>query len=159
MEIRCFCPELTEQEFDELDLKEIDLSGRTFYYSKIPMVSHFPVNPEIKIEKTLKEVEEKGYQTVSPRFIIFEDGLLIGNVMVEIVKPSARDNNVKTIDKLRLAGKTFKGPKFLVPKELKKFDGYLMSQKILTTDFFFWYHSCKKCEKQKGPRTIILGKM
>jgi len=63
---------------------------------KTPMVSHFPINPEIRIEKTLKEIEEKGYQTVSPLFVLFEDGLLVGSIMVEIVKPSVKDSNIKT---------------------------------------------------------------
>jgi len=142
VKLRCFCPDFTGEEFNNLDLKEIDLSGRSFYILKTPMVSHFPINPEIKIEKTLKELEEKGYQTVSPLFVLFEDGLLVGNIMVEIVKPSVKDSNVKTFDKLRLMGKAYTGPGYLVPKALKKFDGYLMSKQIMTNDFFFWYHSC-----------------
>ncbi|PKM81599.1 MAG: hypothetical protein CVU89_08890 [Firmicutes bacterium HGW-Firmicutes-14] len=159
MDIRCHCPDLTTEEFAELDLKEFDLSGRTFYTSKTPMVSHFPMNPEIKIEKTLKEIKNKGFQAVSPFFIIFEDGLLAGRIMVEIEPPSAKDNNIRTPGNLKLLGKAFTGPKFLVPKALKQFDGYLMSKKVLTTEFFFWYHSCKNCEKEKGSRTVILGRV
>ncbi|WP_418792033.1 hydrolase [Phosphitispora sp. TUW77] len=159
MKLHCFCPDLTEEQFDNMDLTEIDLSGRSFYISKMPMVSHFPMNPEIKIQKTLKEIEEKGYRTVSPLFVLFEDGLLMGNIMIEIVKPPAKDSNIKTFNKLRLISKAYKGPKHLVPKALKQFDGYLILKQIITADFFFWYHSCKVCEKQKGGRTIILAKI
>ncbi len=159
MRLHCFCPDLSPEEFATLDLQELDLSGKTFYTSKIPMVSHFPMNPEIKIEKTLREIESKGYRTVSPLFVIFEDGLLMGRIMIEIVDPSVKDENVKKFNSLKLMGKTFTGPKYLVPKALKQFDRYLMSQKLLTTEFYFWYHSCKKCEKEKGDRTVILGRV
>jgi len=123
------------------------------------MIAHFPINPELKIEKTVKEIEGKGYTIVRPPFIIFEDGMLLGSLMIEIVKPSGKDSNVRTMRDLKLAGQCFNGPKHLVPKALKQFDRYLMSKKHLTTDFFFWYHSCKKCEKEKGCRTVILGKI
>ena len=123
------------------------------------MVSHFPLNPELKIEKTMREIERKGYQTVAPLFAIFEDGLLSGKVMIEIVKPTVKDSDVMTMTELKLVGKSFTGPKHLVPKALKQFDGYLMGQRILTTDYYFWYHSCKNCEKEKGPRTVIFGKV
>ncbi len=159
MKLRCFCPEFTEEEFDSMELKELDLSGKYFYMSKTPMVSHFPMNPEVKIEKTLKEIEEKGYRTVSPLFVLFKDGLFSGNIMIEIVSPNDKDSHVKAFDKLRLLGKTYKGPRYLVPKALKKFDGYLMSKQMMITEFFFWYHSCKVCEKQKGGRAVILGKI
>jgi len=159
VKLSCFCPDFTGDEFDNLDLKEIDLAGRSFYMLKTPMVSHFPINPEIRIEKTLKEIEEKGYQTVSPLFVLFEDGLLVGSIMVEIVKPSVKDSNIKTFDKLILMGKAYTGPRYLVPKALKQFDRYLMSKQIMTNDFYFWYHSCKVCEKQKGGRAVILAKI
>lgn len=159
MNIRCCCRDLTAEEFADLDLKEIDLTDRTFYVSKTPMVSHFPVNPEIKIQKTLAQIEKKGFKTVSPLFVIFEDGLFVGNIMVEIVKPSVKDENVRTIGDLKLMARTYTGPKYLVPKALKQFDAYLMSKKFLTTDFYFWYHSCKECEKTRGSRTVILGKI
>ncbi|MHB9094329.1 MAG: hydrolase [Eubacteriales bacterium] len=158
MNLRCFCPELTAEEFTGLDLMEFDLSGKTFYFSRTPMVSHFPMNPEIKIEKTLKEIKAKGFQTAAPLFAIFEDGLLSGKIMIEIVKPSVKDSDIRTLSDLKLIGRNFTGPKHLVPKALKQFDSYLMSQKVMTTEFFFWYHSCKVCEKEKGNRTIILGK-
>jgi len=159
MRLHCFCPDLSLEDFAALDLQELDLSGKTFYTSKLPMLSHFPMNPEIKIEKTLREIESKGYRTVSPLFVIFEDGLLMGRIMIEIVDPSVKDEYVKKFNSLKLVGKTFTGPKYLVPKALKQFDGYLMSQKLLTTEFYFWYHSCKKCEKEKGDRTVILGRV
>ena len=159
MKIPCFCPDLSEEEFSALDISQFDLSGKTFYCSNIPMVSHFPMNPELKIEKTLAEIEKKGFRTVSPLFVIFKDGLLVGKLMIEIVKPSVKDDSVLTLDKLKLIGKTFTGPKYLVPKALKEFDRYLMSQMVMTTDFYFWYHSCKQCEKKKGNRTVIMGKI
>ncbi len=159
MKPRCYCPDLTAEEFAGLDLREFDLSGKTFYTSKTPMVSHFPMNPELKIEKTLREIEGKGFQTVSPLFIIYEDAMLFGKVLVEIVKPSVKDENVVTMGGMKLVGRTFTGPKYLVPKALKQFDAYLMSRKMMTTEFFFWYHSCKLCEKEKGSRTVILGKV
>ncbi len=159
MKVRCFCPELSWEEFAALDLKEMDLSGRTFYTAKLPMVSHFPMNPEIKIEKTLKEIQLKGYETVSPLLALFEDGLFMGRVMIEIVCPSTKAENVETSNNLKLVGRIFSGPKYLVPKALKEFDRHLMSQQLMTTEFYFWYHSCKKCEKEKGDRTVILGRI
>lgn len=159
MKLRCFCPELTEEEFSALDLKEVNLSGRSFYTGRIPMISHFPMNRELKIEKTLQEIERKGYQVVNPLFVIFADGLLAGKIMIEIVKPTVRDSSVITMKDLRLVGKNFKGAQHLVPKALKEFDRYLMSQKVLTTEFYFRYLSCKVCEAQKGNRTVILGRV
>lgn len=159
MKVPCYCPDLSEQEFSELDLQEFDLSGKTFYCSKTPMVSHFPMNPELKIEKTLAEIEKKGFRAVSPLFAVFQDGLLVGNIMIEIVKPSVTDSSVRTLGEIKLTGRTFTGPKYLVPKALKEFDRYLMQQNIMTTDFYFWYHSCKQCEKTKGNRTVIMGKI
>jgi len=159
MDFHCYCPELTGEDFSALDLRETDLSGKTFYVSKIPVISHFPMNPELKTEKVLQEIEKKGFRTVSPLFVIFEDGLFMGRIMVEIVKPSVKDSNVETINDLKLIGKTFTGPKYLVPKALKQFDSYLMSKRHLTTKFYFWYHSCPKCEKEKGIRTVIFGKI
>lgn len=159
MKHRCFCPEMTEEEFAALDLKETDLSGRSFYVSRIAMISHFPMNRELKIEKTLDEIAKKGYQVIAPLFIIFADGLLTGKIMVEIVKPSVKDPSVVTLKDVKLAGKNFTGAKHLAPKALKEFDRYLMSQKILTTEFYFRYLSCKMCEKEKGNRTIILGRV
>lgn len=159
MKLQCFCPDITSEEFAELDLKEFDLSGKSFYVSRIPMISHFPLNPEIKIEKMLREIEQKGYETVKPLFVIFADGLLMGSVMIEIVRPQANDSSVKTLKDLKLLGKNFIGPKYLVPKALKEFDRHLMTRKVLSTEFYFWYHSCRKCEKEKGSRTVILGKI
>lgn len=159
MKPQCFCLDLTEEEFAGLNYKELDFSGKTFYVSKTPMVSHFPMNPELKIEKTLQKIAQKGYQTTAPLFIIFEDGLLFGRILVEIVEPSVKSENVLTINNLKLMASSFAGPKFLVPKALKQFDRYLMAQKNLTTEFYFWYHSCKLCEKEKGGRTVILGKI
>lgn len=159
MKAHCYCPDLSAEEFEELDLKEYDLSGRAFYFSRTPMISHFPMNPELKIEKTLKELESKGYEAVRPLFAIFEDGLFSGKVLIEIVKPPTRGEGVQIFSNFKLVGKTFTGRKHLVPKALKEFDRYLMSQRILTTEFFFWYHSCKECEKEKGNRTIIMGRV
>lgn len=159
MKYRCFCPDLSKDEFKALDLNELNLTGRTFYVAKTPMVSHFPVNPEHKIEKTIKEIEKKGYQTVSPLFVMFEDGLLMGSVLIEIVKPAVEDSSLRTFGPVQLVGRSYTGPKFLVPKALREFDRDLMNQNILTSDFYFWYHSCKECEKIKGSRTIILGKV
>lgn len=159
MDCKCFCPDLTNEEFQELDFKEFDLSGKTFYISKIAMLSHFPVNPELKIGKILKQIEENGFQLVSPLFVIFEDGMLSGKVLVEIVKPSAPDSSVMTMKSLKLMAKSYTGPKYLVPKALKQFDNELVSKNINTSNFYFWYHSCKKCEKEKGSRTVILGKI
>ncbi len=159
MKPRCFCPELSVEEFAGLDLKEFDFTGKTFYVTKIPIVSHFPMSPEIKIEQTMKEIEKKGYQTAAPLFIIFEDGLLVGKIMIEIIKPSGKDENIQTVADLKLIGRTFKGPRFLVPKALKEFDRYLMSKMISTSEFYFWYHSCRICEKERGTRTLILGKI
>ncbi len=159
MKYKCFCPDLTHDQFQDLDLKEIDLSGRIFYIAKAPMVSHFPINPELKIEKTIREIERKGYRTVTPLFVMFEDGMLMGSIFIEIEKPDSRDSSVKTFGPVRMIAKSYTGPKYLVPKALKEFDGYLMSQNIITSDFYFWYHSCKECEKAKGNRTVILGKV
>lgn len=159
MDCKCFCPDLSQEEFQELDFREFDLSGKTFYVSKTAMLSHFPVNPELKIEKTLKEIEDNGFQLVSPLFVIFEDGMLSGHILVEIVKPSSRDSRVRTMKSLKLMAKCFTGPKYLVPKALKQFDNELMSKNINTSNFYFWYHSCKKCERKKGSRTVILGKI
>jgi hypothetical protein len=150
---------MTEEEFAALDLKEINLSGRSFYVSRLAMISHFPMNRELKIEKTLREISQKGYQTVAPLFIIFADGLFSGKIMVEIVKPSIKDPSVITLKDLKLVGKNFTGAKHLVPKALKEFDRYLMSKKILTTEFYFRYLSCKICEEGKGNRTIIMGRV
>lgn len=159
MEYKCLCPDLSEDEFQGLDLKEFNLSGRTFYITKTPMISHFPVNPELKIRKTVKEIEKKGFQTVSPLFVMFEDGLLMGSIMIEIEKPVSGDSSVRTFEPVKLIGKIFTGPKFLVPKALREFDGFLMSKNVLTSEFYFWYHSCKACEKIKGSRTVILGRV
>jgi hypothetical protein len=159
VKIQCYCPDLSKEEFDLKDLSVIDLSGKTFYTSRIPMVSHFPMNPEIKIQKTLAEIEKKGFETVAPLFTIFEDGLLFGRVLIEIIKPSDKEENVVTFTKTKIMCKCFSGAKHLVPKALKEFDGYLMAQKQLTTEFYFWYHSCKLCVKEKGNRTVILGKI
>ncbi len=159
MKVRCLCPELSAEEFAQLDLKEFDLSGKTFYELKTPMVSHFPLNPEIKIEKTLLEIEKKGYRPVAPLFIIFEDGLLVGRIMIEIIKPAGKDENVRTTARLKLIGNTFTGPKFLVPKALKQFDCYLVGRDMVTSEFYFWYHSCRICQKEKGDRTVILGRI
>lgn len=159
MDCKCFCPDLSETEFEELDFKEFDLTGKTFYVSKAAMLSHFPVNPELKIEKTIKQIEENGFQLVSPLFVIFEDGMLSGKILVEIVKPSSRDSSVITMQSLKLVAKSYTGPKYLVPKALKQFDNDLVLKNINTSNFYFWYHSCKKCEKEKGSRTVILGKI
>lgn len=142
-----------------LDLQETDLSGKSFYVAGIAMISHFPMNRELKIEKVLKQITAKGYRTVAPLHIIFADGTFTGKVMVEILKPSAKDPNVVTIKDLKLVGRSFNGPKHLVPKALKEFDRYLMSRKIMTTEFYFRYLSCKICEAEKGNRTIILGRI
>ena len=159
MKHQCFCPEMTKEEFAALDLQQIDLSGRSFYVSRIAMISHFPMNREHKIEKTLDEIAKKGYQVMAPLFIIFADGFLSGKIMVEIVKPLVKDQSVVTLKDVKLAGKNFLGAKHLVPKALKEFDRYLMSQKIMTTEFYFRYLSCKICEQEKGNRTIILGRV
>lgn len=159
IKIKCYCPDLPEEQFDDLDLKELDISGKSFYVSNIPMISHFPVNPERKIEKMLAEIDRKGYTVAAPPLVLFEDGMLMGRAMVEIVNLTVKDENVMQISNVKLLGKNFTGPKFLVPKALKQFDGYLMSKDILSTKFYFWYHSCKKCEKEKGSRTIIFGKI
>lgn len=159
MKHQCFCPEMTEEEFAALDLKEINLSGRSFYVSRITMISHFPMNRELKIEKTLHEIIQKGYRVVAPLFVIFADGLLSGKIMIEIVTPSIKDHSVITLKDLKLVGKNFTGAKHLVPKALKQFDRYLMSQKIITTEFYFRYLSCTTCEAEKGNRTIILGRV
>ena len=159
MRINCYCPDLSNEGFAELDLQELDLSGRTFYTVKLPMISHFPMNPEIKMEKTIREIERKGYQTVAPLFVIVEDSLLAGRLMVEIVKPTGQDKHLHTFQSLKLLGKSFSGPRFLAPKALKEFEQYLVKREIVTSEFFFWYHSCKMCEKEKGQRTVILGRI
>lgn len=159
MKYRCFCPEMSDEEFAALDLQEMDLSGKSFYIARIAMISHFPMNRERKIEKVLDQIAAKGYRTVAPLHIIFADGLFSGKVMVEIVKPSQKDPNVITLKDLKLVGRSYTGPKHLVPKALKEFDRYLMSRKILTTEFYFRYLSCKMCEGEKGNRTIIMGRV
>lgn len=159
MQFNCLCPDLTQEEFQRLDLKEFDLSGRTFYIAKTPMISHFPVNPEIKIHKTLNEIEKKGIRPVSPLFVMFEDGLLMGSILIEIEKPVCVDSSIRTFGPVTLIGRVFTGPKFLVPKALREFDHFLMSKNITTSEFYFWYHSCKVCEKTRGCRTVILGRI
>jgi len=159
MKPRCFCPEMTEQEFTALDCKELDLSGRSFYVSRLAMVSHFPMNRELKIEKIIREIAQKGYQLVEPLFVIVADGMLSGKIMIEIIKPSAQDPSVTTLKDFKLVGKNFTGAKHLVPKALKEFDRYLMSQKIVATEFYFRYLSCKVCEEEKGNRMVIMGRV
>lgn len=157
--MRCFCPDLSSEDLAKLNLKQFDFSGKTFYYTRTPMISHFPMNPELRIEKTIREIEEKGFKIVAPLFTMFEDGLLIGKIMIEILKPQVTDQSIVTFNRMTLVGKSFTGPKYLIPKALKEFNGYLMTQDIFTTEFYFWYHSCKECEKEKGNLTVIFGRV
>lgn len=159
MKIRCFCPSFTDEEFYELEAGKLKLSGKTFYTSKIPMVSHFPLNQEIKIDKMLKEIEKGGYQPIQPLFVVFEDGMFVGRVMIEIAGQGAIGDNLVTFDDLELSVKTYTGPKFLVPKVMKEFDKDLLLQEKVAANYYFWYHSCKACEKTKGNRTAILAKV
>lgn len=159
MKIPCHCPDLTEDEFQALDLQESHLSGRSFYEALVPMLSHFPVAPEMRIEKTIAEIERKGFTLVRPLRVFFADGMFIGRIMVEIETPGRRDDKVVTYGDTKLIGKTFTGPRYLVPKALKEFDRQLLRQGQLATDYCFWYLSCQECEKEKGTKTVIYAKV
>lgn len=143
----------------DLDLKELHLSGRSFYEARVPMLAHFPVAPEMRIEKILGEIDRKGLTPVRPLRVLFADGIFIGRLMIEIETPGKPDEKVVTYGDTRLIGKTFSGPRYLVPKALKEFDRYLLTRQQLTTDYYFWYLSCQGCEKEKGSRTVIYARI
>lgn len=159
MKLQCYCPDFTEAEFKELEAAKLNLTGRTFFTAKTPMISHFPVNPEIKIEKTLKEMGKRGYQPIQPLFVIFEDGMFMGRVMIEMEGDGITGENVVTLPETELTLKSYTGPKFLVPKVMKEFDKDLLTQEKVSANYYFWYHSCRVCEKSKGNRTVILAKV
>jgi len=159
MKMQCHCPELTEEEFQALDLQEMHLAGRSFYESRVPMLSHFPVAPEMRMEKALAELERRGLTVVRPLRIMFADGMLIGRMMVEIENPGRPENKVVTYGDTRFIGKTFTGPRYLTPKALKEFDRELLRQGRITTDYCFWFLSCQGCEKEKGTKTVIYARI
>ncbi|ADG83209.1 hydrolase [Thermincola potens] len=158
--MKCFCPGMTEEEFMNWDMQENDWTGKTFYQVKVPMISHFPVAPELKIFRVMAEIEEKGFRTVAPPLIVFNDGMLMGSLMVEIVSPGGKYANVVTMGPTRMISKVYTGPRHLVPKALKEFDRLLMSRKIITNDYYFWFLTCKNCNKRsKENKTIIFAKV
>lgn len=159
MKMLCNCPEITEEEFLALDLRELLLNGRSFYEARVPMLAHFPVAPEMRIEKILAEIERKGFTVVRPLRVLFADGMFIGRIMVEIETPGRPDDKVVTYGDIKLIGKTFNGPRYLVPKALKEFDRYLLTRQQMTTDYYFCYLSCQGCEEERGNRVVIYARI
>lgn len=159
MKLMCNCPEFADEEFQSLDLQELPLAGRSFYEARTPMLSHFPVAPGMRIEKVHAEIARKGFSVVRPLRVLFADGMFIGKIMVEIENPGRRDDKVVTYGDAKLVGRTFAGPRYLVPKALKEFDLHLMRQGQISTEYYFWFLSCQECEKQKGTKTIIYAKV
>ena len=159
MKMICRCPELTDEEFQALDLEELLLTGRSFYEARTPMLSHFPVAPEMRIEKILDEIGEKGYQLIHPLRILFADGMFFGKIMVEIESPGRPDNKVVTYGDTKLIGKVYEGPRYLVPKALKEFDLYLLKEQQTTIDYYFRYLSCQACQKAKKTKTVIYARI
>lgn len=159
MKLPCNCPEITKEDFLALEMQELHLAGRCFYEARVPMLAHFPVAPEMRIEKVLAEIERKSLIVIRPLRVLFADGMFLGKIMVEIEKPGRPDDKVVTYGDTRLVGKTFDGPRYLVPKALKAFDRELLRQGLLTTDYYFWYLSCQGCEKEKGNKAVIYAKV
>lgn len=159
MKIKCHCPNLTDEEFHALELQELHLAGRSFYEVRVPMLSHFPLAPEMRIDKALTEIERQGLTVVRPLRVLFADGMLIGKMMVEIENTGQVGNKVVTYGDTRLIGKAYAGPRYLVPKALKDFDLHLLKEDRLATDYYFWFLSCQGCEQAKRSRTIIYAKI
>lgn len=159
MKLPCNCPEMTEEDFQALDLQELHLNGRSFYEARVPMLTHFPVAPEMRIDKVLAEINRKGLTVCRPLRILFADGLFIGRVMVEVENSGKANDKVITYGDTRLVGKTFDGPRYLVPKALKEFDRELLRQGVISTDYYFWYLSCQGCGKANKSKTVIYAKI
>lgn len=158
--VNCFCPEMTEEEFLAWDMQEYDWSGKSFYRVTVPMISHFPVAPELKVPKVVKAIKEQGLTPTTPPLILFNDGMLVGSLLVEVLPSDRNRAKIHEMKGTKVISKTFRGPRHLVPKALKEFDRSLMRSGRVTNDFYFWFLTCKHCNpKDKENKTIIFAKI
>ncbi len=157
---KCYCPDIAEEEFYNYECKEFDWSGKSFYQVRVPMVAHFPMAPELKIPRVLTDLKEQGLTQAPSGLIIFHDGMLVGSLLIEVEPIEKRVPNVKTMVSTKVIAKSYKGPKHLVPKALKSFNQELAGKGIMAEDFYFWFLSCKLCNKKEPEnKTIIFAKV
>lgn len=154
---QCMCPDFPEIEESAWDDKEVYWEQKSFYTINIPVF--FRVNGVIspKIIDSVRKVEQKGLQVVSPLRVMSREGWIGGQIMVEVNYPDQTNPRVQTLRNSRFFSHIYRGKQHLLSLAVKDLVFQLEQKGEVVIDIYYWYLTCQQCVKKNGYKTVILA--
>jgi len=154
----CNCPEINELEWHN---KDMDWSGKFFYYLEVRHAFNVPLGLDAKRTEMKQEIERKGYTMINPDLTLHEPGMFKGKIFVEIEDPEQLDANVMQFGDARILTRFYKGSAAGMKQALEELKTFTLDKThILPRAIYIWHLTCQKCAGSRGgDKSILFAKV
>jgi len=155
---KCKCPEIEDQDWH---LKDLDWSGKFFYFEDLPHFFNVPLGLEKKQEEMKAQIVRKGYSIVNEDMILHEPGLFRGRLLLEIEDPEQYDANVLQFENARILTRVHHGGSGGLKESLDELKAFTQDRThVLPGAIYYWHVTCPKCAKERGgDKTVLLARV
>ncbi|MBU0519587.1 hypothetical protein KKA00_05495 [bacterium] len=156
----CSCPEVEVKEI-EWHNKDMDWSGKFFYFEDVRHAFNVPLGLEAKRTEMKQDIERKGYTMINPDLTLHESGMFTGRIFVEIENPEQLDANVIQFGDARILTRYYKGSAAGMKRALEELKTFTLDKThILPRSIYIWHLTCPKCAgKRGGDKSILFAKV
>lgn len=150
----CHCPEIEDADWH---LKDLDWSGKFFYFVDVPHFFNMPLSLEKKKEQLVAEIKGKGYTIVNEDLKLHLPGRFQGRLMAEIEDPEQYDANVIQFDDARIFTRVHRGSKSNLKASLEELKAFALDRAhVLPGEIYFWHITCPQCATHRGGDKMVL---
>lgn len=155
----CFCPDFTAEDEKKWDGGEIFWEKKSFYTFEMPMLFHVPRLIKRKINKSLSEISDQGYQVIRPLHVMSREGWFGGQMLIEIQDTDDRNPRIYTFRQARLKTTVFREKYQFLSRAAKDFAISVERKGDVVTEIYYWYVTCPECADEKGYKTVLMALM
>jgi len=150
----CHCPDVDPSEWH---LKDLNWSGKFFYYDSLTHVFNSPVGYEKRVVELKAAIAEKGYTLVNPDMVLVKPGAFQGTIMMEINDPEQLDANVEPFNNVRILSRVYFGPVGKLKKGIEEVKAFAQDKSGLSPKtVYVWYLTCSHCNSRKGSDITVM---